>query len=227
MTTRTIFVLLRWFWMLLHKETLTIHRRAGELSCPMRESISHRSDWGNIVSRLFCTFFPRHRDCSNNQFQWLGRSGSEQPKLYSVHSTVAMNAKTQLSWDIYATLGIIMAVKLKLVIKAAMTSDIYMICLTNQSAPGLYAMPKGIYWDKCHAIIKTPWVTGELIVFGPFPPSPPSPPPPFCQPVSTFWDSPWTWLTYGCGEFFGTHLGDLGSMSLSYRRGTKFIISPR
>ena len=36
-----------------------------------------------------------------------------------------------------------------------------------------------------------------------------------------------TWLTYGCGKNFGTHLSDLGSRSLSYRSGTQFNLSPR
>ena len=36
-----------------------------------------------------------------------------------------------------------------------------------------------------------------------------------------------TWLTHGCGKIFGTHLGDLGTRSLSYRSGTQFSLSPR
>ena len=37
-----------------------------------------------------------------------------------------------------------------------------------------------------HSLIKSPRVTGGLIVFGLFPP------PPFCQHFSTFWENPWS-----------------------------------
>ena len=79
-------------------------------------------------------------------------------------------------------------------------------------------------WVIVSKIFKSPRVTGELIVFGPFPPpslltTPPPPPPappapPFCQHM-------------GVRKFFSTHLGDLGSRSLSYQSGTQFTLFPR
>ena len=46
---------------------------------------------------------------------------------------------------------------------------------------------------------------------------------------STFWENPWSWFLQnthgwpmGVGKNFGTHLGDLGSRSLSYWSGTQF-----
>ena len=82
----------------------------------------------------------------------------------------------------------------------------YRIALTLDKHFGSTAaeVPVKFHSDR---IIKSPRVTGGLIVFGPFPPpSPPPPPPPFCQHFSIFREilklisSNYTWSTYGCGK---------------------------
>ena len=66
-------------------------------------------------------------------------------------------------------------------------------------------------WSKWLVIIKSPWVTGGLFVFGPVPSPPPSlPPPPWSQhcnfPGKTF-RSNFPWLIYVHGKYFGCHKG--------------------
>ena len=94
-----------------------------------------------------------------------------------------------------------------------------------------------IYWCMT-LLIKSPRVTGGLIVFGPFPPpSPPPPPPPPAAVLPTLFNfrgkplkliSPnHTRLTYGCGKFFWHPSRWPWSRSLSYRSRTQFSLSPR
>ena len=79
--------------------------------------------------------------------------------------------------------------------------------------------------------IKSPWVTGRLIVWVRFRRRLR----PCHHSANTFQlsgksrkliSSNHTRLTYWYGKFFGTHLGDFGSRSLSYRSGAQFTLSP-
>ena len=80
-------------------------------------------------------------------------------------------------------------------------------------------------------LVATAYFTNTLFLLikspGPFPPPPPPPPPQFYQHFLTFRENPWNLVDLWSGNFFGTHLGDLGSRSLSYRSGTQYTLSPR
>ena len=108
-------------------------------------------------------------------------------------------------------------------------------CLSTQYKYGTLAQLFQIIFSWWR-LVATACFTNILFLLikspGPFPPPPP--PPQFYQHFLTFRENPWNSFlqtTHGWPmewEFsFGTHLGDLGSRSLSYRSGTQYTLSPR
>ena len=92
-----------------------------------------------------------------------------------------------------------------------------------------HGWPRVLSFSDC--FVKSTRVTGGLFIFGPFPPSLLLP---FCKHFSTSRENPWSYFLQtthgwpmGVGKFFGTHLGDHGSRSLSYRSGMQFALSPQ